>query len=83
MSEIKTPESILRPCPFCGGYPKIWFSVDDGIGINCKAKAEVYCYKCGAKIQVNRERRLLSEKNPGYEFIEMERAAKEKWNVRA
>ena len=67
----------LKPCPFCGKKPQMWFSMDD----NYKTQLQIYC-NCGAKIKVFKKIDFISSENPGYSFIALEREAKEKWNRR-
>ena len=68
----------LKPCPFCGKEPYMWFSMYDAD----KAKLEIYCRNCGAKTEMLKKIDFSGKENPGYSFIDLERKTKEKWNRR-
>jgi Lar family restriction alleviation protein len=72
----------IRPCPFCGGEPKQWFSIEEGRNPDY-ACTEIYCDKCGAKIDTKYMIDFNTHKNPGTTFIEAEKDIIQKWNNRA
>lgn len=47
--------SELKPCPFCGGYPKLSFAEVDFFGRNCigdkksKYRVQMICTRCHAR----------------------------------
>ena len=68
----------LKPCPFCGKEPSMWYSMDDAN----RAKLMIYCKNCDAKTEGFKRMDFNNKENPGYDFIELEREVRNKWNRR-